>query len=115
MEFSHLPECSPLSVALHLAVMRELRKRTARTLEAFRRLDEQPTTYSKGRRCPACSAFLCSYNEGPLCWPCSPGGEGVVLPVGNGQWRRFKAVKLMRDSPFNDELRAQDFAELMEE
>jgi hypothetical protein len=54
--------------------------------------DAGPDDYGhRTRNCPSCGAWLCRYNAGPLCWPCSPGGEGgVILEVAPGEWRRFQ-------------------------
>lgn len=66
------------------------------------------------RRCRICDAWLCRYNDQPICWH-HVGGEGVLIEVAPKEWRRFTPTELLPDTQFNDELRAQDFAELMSE
>ncbi len=62
------------------------------------RKDQAPTDHGRRKqRCAKCGAWLCQYHDptadGGLCWPCAPGGEGVVLEVAPGEFRRF-SVKL---------------------
>lgn len=67
-----------------------LRRQTAgHAIDVRPTKSETPDTYPKGRRCGRCACYLNQYNEGPLCHPCQPGGEGVLIEVAPNHWRRF--------------------------
>jgi hypothetical protein len=81
--------------------------------DVLRRKEEVPIDHGhRTRRCRICNAFVCRYNDQPICWVHQPAGEGVLLEVAPGQWRRFTPTELL---PGSDQLRADDFAELMAE
>jgi hypothetical protein len=62
------------------------------------RRSELPEDYGPRHSvCPRCGCFLNRYHspteDGGLCYPCAPGGEGVVIEVAPGEYRRFHIVK----------------------
>ena len=67
----------------------------------WRDITEAPEDYGRHHaRCERCGAWLCRYHDpaadGGLCWPCAPGGEGVVLRIAEGRWMRYTAADLRR-------------------
>lgn len=66
------------------------------------------------RRCRICDAWLCRFNPEPICWHHQPGGEGVLIEVADGDWRRFTVPELLGNRA-NDRKRADDLLELLSE
>lgn len=94
--------------------MNNRRSLRARPIEPPESLSERPERHAP-RRCRICDAWLSTYNAEPICWSHQPNGEGVLVEVAPGEYRRFVYPErdVGRDRRTSERL--EDLRELMEE